>query len=58
MQARSKPHHKGQEGWRKHMEKVASLLAAHGGPKSHLKFDHTDISACESLLENYFLLVR
>ena len=43
------------------MSKIAHMLAgaAGKGPKSHIQLtDHTDISACESLLENYFLLVR
>ena len=62
LQARTHPHAKGSSSWAKQMSKIASMLAAGahgGGPKSHAHLtDHTDISACESLLENYFLLAR
>lgn len=61
VQARLQPHAKGSQSWAKQMSKIASMLASaggHAGPKSHINVtDHTDISACESLLENYFLLV-
>lgn len=50
-----KVHTKGKAAWTKHVQKIAQMLAFQPHRSEE---DPNDISAAESLLENYFMLVR